>query len=188
MVGVGRVVREGVQEAVVAATGANADEASKSYDDNETTAWTNASATRTDTDTDGLPIRHAAPDKTPVHASLNSAWIEYTLAQPAIPNQLEIKLTSFRVRRYPIRVTLDGSIVYEGTTPTSLGYVTLSLAAKRPGTHLRIQLTGPPVDAGEAHDLVELNGKVDQAEPVGKVEPPIFSIVETEIYAALPGH
>jgi hypothetical protein len=173
--------------AIVSATaGANADEAIRSYDDNETTAWTNASATRTDIDTDGLPIRHAAPDKTPVHASLDTAWIEYTLARPSLPNQIDIKLTSFRVRRYPIRVTLDGAVVYEGTTPTSLGYITLPLAAEKPGTHLRIQLTGRPIDVGEAHELVELNGQVDQAEPVGKLEPPVLSIVEAEIYQPLP--
>ena len=171
---------------VSATAGANADQAFKAYDDNETTAWTNASVSRTDVDTDGLPIRHAAPDSRPVHSSLDSAWIEYTLAQPCVPTELDMKLTSFRVRRYPIVVTLEGETVYRGNTPTSLGYITLPLAATRPGTHLRIQLTGPPVDVGEAHELVELNFHVDQAEPVGKTEPPILSIVETEIYRAAP--
>jgi hypothetical protein len=168
-----------------ATAGANADEAMKSYDDNEATAWTNASATHSDIDTDGLAIRHAAPDKTPVRASLDTAWIEYTFAKPSLPNQIDMKLTSFRVRRYPIRITLDGATVYEGTTPTSLGYITLPLATTKSGTHLRIQLTGPPINVGEAHELVELNGHVDQAEPVGKAEPPVLSIVEAEIYQAL---
>jgi hypothetical protein len=171
---------------VSATAGANAGEAMKSYDDNETTAWTNASATRSDIDTDGLAIRHAVPDKTPVHASLETAWIEYTFAKPSLPTQMDMKLTSFRVRRYPIRVTLDGAVVYQATTPTSLGYITLPLATTKPGTHLRIQLTGPPVDVGEAHELIELNGHIDQAEPVGRVEPPVLSIVEGEIYQALP--
>jgi hypothetical protein len=171
---------------VSATAGANPEQAFKAYDDNETTAWTNASASRSDIDTDGLPIRHATPDKTPVHASLDTAWIEYTLAQPSVPTELDLKLTSFRVRRYPIVVTLDGETVYRGNTPTSLGYITLPLAARRAGTHLRIQLTGPPVDVGEAHELVELNGQVDQAEPIGKTEPPILSIVETEVYRAVP--
>ena len=171
---------------VSATAGANADEALKSFDDNETTAWTNASATRTDIDTDGLPIRHAAPDQTPVHASLNTAWIQYTFAKPSLPNQIDLKLTSFRVRRYPIRITLDGAIVYQGTTPTSLGYITLPLATTKLGTRLRIQLTGQPIDVGEGHELVELNGHVDQAVPAGKIEPPVLSIVETGIYQALP--
>ena len=76
----------------------------------------------------------------------------------------------------------------QGTTPTSLGYVTLQLVAKHPGTHLRIQLTGRPVDAGEADDLVELNGHVDQAESTGKVELPVLSLVEAEIYRPVLSH
>jgi hypothetical protein len=173
---------------VSSTAGANAEQAFKSYDDNETAAWSNASATRSDIDTDGLPIRHAAPDTAPVHASLDTAWIEYTLAQPVIPSELDLKLSSFRVRSYPIVVTLDGETIYQGNTPTSLGYITLPLAAKRPGTHLRIRLTGPPVDAGGAHELVELNGHVDQSVPVGKIEPPVLSLVETEVYRAVSGH
>ncbi len=173
---------------VSSTAGANANEAFKAYDDDETTAWTNASARRNDIDTDGLPIRHAAPDTTAVHASLDTAWIEYTLAEPCIPTALDLKLTSFRVRRYPILVTLDGETIYRGNTPTSLGYITLPLAAKRAGTHMRIRLIGPPIDVSEAHELVELNGHVDQAEPVGKVETPTLSIVETEIYRPVAGH
>jgi hypothetical protein len=181
-----RITRDPIT--IVSATaGANAGQASNAYDDNETTAWTNASVRRSDIDTDGLPIRHAAPDTTPVHASLDSAWIEYTLAQPCAPTELDLKLTSFRVRRYPIIVTLDGQTIYRGNTPTTLGSITLSLAAKRPGTHLRIQLTGPPVDVGETHELVELNGQVDQAEPAGKLEAPILSIVDTEVYRPAAG-
>ena len=172
---------------VSATAGANADQAFKSYDDDEATAWTNASARRSDIDTDGLPIRHAAPDTTSVHASLDTAWIEYTLAQPCAHSELDLKLTSFRVRRYPIAVTLDGETIYQGNTPTSLGYITLPLAARHPGTHLRIRLTGLPIDVGQAHELVELNGHADQAEPVGKIEPPILSIVEIEVYRPVAG-
>jgi hypothetical protein len=53
---------------------------------------------------------------------------------------------------------------------------------------MRIRLIGPPIDVSEAHELVELNGHVDQAEPVGKVETPTLSIVETEIYRPVAGH
>jgi hypothetical protein len=98
-----------------------------------------------------------------------------------------MKVTSFRVRRYPIVVTLDGETIYQGNTPTSLGYITLRLTAEHPGTHLRIGLTKPPIDVGEAHELVGLNGRVDQAEPIGKVEAPILNIVETEVYRPVSG-
>lgn len=167
---------------VTATVGANAADAVKSYDDDETTAWTNASATRMDTSTDGLAIRHAEPDRTPIAASLDSAWIEYTLAEPVSPFQMDLKFGSFRLRRYPIRVTLDGKTIYEETTPTSLGYVTLPLRTTQPGTKLRIQLTAPAFNIDESHQLVELNGKIDQAEPAPSKGEPVLSILEAEIY------
>jgi beta-galactosidase len=169
---------------VSATAGRNPAEAMKSYDDDETTSWTNASAVKTDTDTDGLPIRHAEPDQRPVEASLQDAWIEYTLAQPVMPREIDLKLGSFRLRRYPLRITLDGEVLYEGLTPTSLGYVTLPLNARRAGTKLRIELTGLPADMEESHALVEVNGKIDQAEPKSKAAKPVLSILEAEIYTA----
>lgn len=176
-----RVVRQAIP--IVAATaGANAADAAKSFDDNETTSWTNASLVHTDIDADGFPIRHAEPDQRPVSAALQDAWIEYTLAMPEQPTALDLKLGSFRLRRYPLRITLDGQVVYEGLTPTSLGYVTLPLAAKGPGTVLRIALNGLPVDVQENHALVEVNGSVDQAEPTGKAAKPILTILEAEVY------
>jgi beta-galactosidase len=167
---------------VSASAGVNADTAPNSYDDDETTAWTNASATRTDIYPDGLPIRNAKPDNNPVNASLDTAWIEYDLAQPTAPTELDLKLVAFRLRRYPIRITLDGATIYEGTTPTSLGYITLPLHATQPGTKLRIQLIASPIDIEETHSLVEVNGKIDQAEPKTKQARPVLSILEVEIY------
>ena len=144
--------------------GANAGDASRSCDDDETTAWSNA------------PDRRAG-------GSLGSAWIEYTLSAPSTPFQLDLKLGSFRTRRYPIRVTLDGSVVYAGTTPTSLGYITLPLRAAKPGTRLRIQLTAPAFNADEAHQLVELNGSIDQAAHASAKGEPVLNIIEADIYA-----
>ncbi|SFS08264.1 Glycosyl hydrolases family 2 [Granulicella pectinivorans] len=169
-------------EIVASDAGRNSESARRSYDDNETTFWSNASVTRTDMDTDGYPIRHAEPDARPVSAMLDQAWIEYTLAEPSIPESMDLKLGSFRLRRYPLRITLDGDTVYQGLTPTSLGYITLPLHTAKPGTHLRIQLTDSPMDVEEVHQLVEVNGKVDQAEPTGKQSAPVLSILEAEIY------
>jgi beta-galactosidase len=169
-----------------ATAGANPADAAKTFDDNETTSWTNASTIRNDVDTDGLPIKHAPADERPVEASLGTAWIEYTLARPSLPTEVELKLISFRLRLYPIRITLDGTTVYEGTTPTSLGYVTLPLQTKAAGTKLKIELTGMPFDVSEDHPLVEVNGKIDQAEPVTKQQKPVLGILEAEVYAAKP--
>jgi beta-galactosidase len=166
-----------------ATAGANAGDAAKSDDDDETTSWTNASVTRTDIDSDGLPIRHAEPDTRTVDASPDTAWIEYTFARPVTPSEIELKLASFRLRRYPVRITLDGNTVYENITPTSLGYITLPLNTTKAGTRMRIQLTAPPFDVEEAHTMVELNGKIDQAEPKARQGKPILGIVEAEVYA-----
>jgi beta-galactosidase len=40
-----------------------------------------------------------------------------------------MKQRSFRTERYPIKVSVGDTIDFEGTTPTSLGYVTLDLNA-----------------------------------------------------------
>ena len=176
-----RSTRTSVQIASATA-GSNAGDAEKSFDDNELTAWTNASVVRSDIDADGLPIRHAHPDTRQVSASLDSAWIEYTLAEPARPTQMDLKLASFRLRRYPLRITLDGDLLYEGTTPTSLGYVTIPLQPKRPGTKLRVELAGLPIDVQEGHQMVEVSGKIDQAELQGKEAKPVLSILEAEVY------
>lgn len=173
--------------AIASATaGANAADAAKAYDDDETSAWTNASATSTDLSSDGLPLRHAEPDTRPIAASLDTAWIEFTLARAAQPTAIDLKLVSFRLRRYPLRISLDGETVYEGTTPTSLGYITLPLAARHAGTHLRIALTAPPLDVAETHALVEVDGHIDQAQPEGKRAKPILGILEADIYEPAP--
>jgi hypothetical protein len=160
--------------------GANSDAAAKSYDDDETTSWSSAVNSAGDKITDGLPPRSGtAGDEAPsVSASLDTAWIEHSFARPERITQLDLKLNGFRMRRYPLRITLDGETVFEGLTPPSLGYCNLRLTPTT-GQHLRITLVGPPVEVTEFHTVVELNGKVDQSSQPGK---PILSIIEVEIY------
>lgn len=130
----------------------------KSQDDNETTSWSS----------DG---------------TLVNAWIEYVFAAPQTPDQIDVKLGGFRQLHSPLRVTLDGKTVWEGTTPTSLGYITLNLKPAL-GTHLRIALTGSPVRGNEFGQIKELAGvTAAQAEQPTK---PILTIIEAEIYRATP--
>jgi beta-galactosidase len=75
-----------------------------SYDDDEETEWS----------CDG--------DK-------NSTWIKYSWDSPVNVSQMVMKLHSFRTTKYPVHISVDDNIVYEGSTPTSLGYVTLDLNA-----------------------------------------------------------
>lgn len=140
-----------------ATAGANANEAPRSYDDNEKTAWEN----------DG---------------HLDTAWIEYTFAQPQTPTELDLKLNNFRHRRYPLRVSVDGQTVWEGLTPVSLGYCLLRLRPVQ-GTHLRIALTAPPEAAQEYAGSDEITGKIDgsgvASHATGRA---VLSIIEADIY------
>jgi beta-galactosidase len=142
-----------------ATAGANADKALLSHDDNETTSWSN----------DG---------------ELSTAWIEYTFAQASAPAEMDIKLNAFRTRRYPLRITLDGRTLYEGTTPTSLGYVTIPLPSGQAGTHLRIALTAPPIDSRQSEGTAEITGKYDGAgvSPVVHDDRALLNIIETDFY------
>jgi hypothetical protein len=115
--------------------------------------------------------------------TLGNAWVEYVFAAPQIPDQIDLKLGGFRQLHFALRVTLDGKAVWEGTTPTSLGYITLNLKPAL-GTHLRIALTGSPVRGNEFGQIRELAGATAaQAEQPSK---PILTVIEAEIYRATP--
>lgn len=141
--------------------GSNADTAGQSHDDNETTAWTS----------DGKP---------------ETAWIEYRFARPQRVTTLSLRLTGWRLRSYPIEVTLDGRTVYRGETLRSLGYVTLPLTPAV-GSALRIRLTGPTTDRDAFGKIIEVkNNKVAASVGADKVPPGWrLSIVEADILDAI---
>jgi len=149
-----------------ATAGVNSEKAMLSHDDNETTSWAN----------DG---------------QLSTAWIEYTFAHPSAPTEMDIKLNAFRTRRYPLWITLDGTTLYEGITPTSLGYVTIPF--RQPldhpitGSHLRITLTGAPIDSRQSKGTVEITGKYDGAgvAPVQHDDKAVLNVIETDIYHSI---
>jgi beta-galactosidase len=58
---------------------------------------------------------------------LANAWIEYQLDKPQVVDEVVLKLIGWRLRSYPLRITMDGVTVYEGVPAKSLGYVTLPL-------------------------------------------------------------
>lgn len=142
--------------------GSDAGDAQKSHDDNEGTTWAS----------DGNP---------------KNAWIEYVFQKPESPSLLSLRLTGWRLRSYPIRVTLDGKVVFEGVTPRTLGYVNLPLQAVT-GTHLRIELTGPTEDRDAFGKIIEVKAGQDNrvAQSVGAdAVPPGWrlGIVEADILA-----
>jgi beta-galactosidase len=139
--------------------GSNQDAAANSHDDDETTTWSS----------DGTPA---------------NAWIEYRFSRPARPCRLSLKLTGWRLRSYPLQVTLDGRTIYRGETPKSLGYVDLPLDPGE-GTALRIALTGPTTDRDAFGKIVEVkDNKVAASVGADKVPPGWrLSIVEADVLA-----
>ncbi|KAL4934715.1 putative cell-associated beta-galactosidase [Aspergillus undulatus] len=98
------VISRRAVEILSVTAGSNQENATASIDDNEETTWLSDSSTDT-------------------------AWIEYTWNNPVNFSQLVLKLRDFNDEEYPIEVSVGDSVVFEGTTPTSLGYVTLDLNA-----------------------------------------------------------
>jgi hypothetical protein len=148
------LTREPIGIARVSA-GSSTDQVIQSFDDNETTAWAS----------DG---------------NLANGWIKYEFAPPAQISEVTLKLSNWRTRSYPIRITVDDKIAYEGETPRSLGYVTLAFPSVT-GHSLKIELTGRPKDIDAFGQIIEVAGQKDApADDTNKNG--MLSIVEIEIY------
>ena len=131
-----------------------------SYDDNEMTSWANDN-------------------------KLATGWIAYELARPATLTEVTMKLSGWRQRRYPIRITVDGQEVYRGQTPLSLGYVTLPLKPVT-GKTVKIEL----VDAakvGDGFNITELANQANASTGDERQGKGTLSIVEIECYEAAHG-
>ncbi len=125
-------VRRVALRPVATLSGSNPDTVGLARDDDETTHWAS----------DG---------------HLANAWIEYQLDKSQVVDEVVLKLIGWRLRSYPLRITMDGVTVYEGAPAKSLGYVTLPLKPVK-GRRLRIALTGPTVDRDAFGKIVEITG------------------------------
>ena len=85
-----------------AKAGYDSEGAMKSCDDNELSEWKNDGRRET-------------------------AWIAYTLREVTAIDQIDIKLTGWRQRSYPLEIYADDSLVWKGNTPKTLGYVHLAI-------------------------------------------------------------
>jgi len=143
-------------EIASAKAGANSDKAAASFDDDETTAWANGN-------------------------ELKTAWIAYEFAKPTRVDEAVLKLTGWRQKSYPLRITLDDEEVYRGATPKTLGYVTLSLKSTV-GKTLKIELIDV-ASSKDAFNITELsNSKENASTGADRVGPGTLSIVEAEFY------
>jgi len=140
---------------VRATAGANGTNAAASFDDNEMTSWANDN-------------------------KLATGWITYELARPATLNEVTMKLSGWRQRSYPIRITVDGQEVYRGQTPLSLGYVTLPLKPVA-GKAVKIELVDV-AKVGDGFNITELANQANGSTGDERQGKGTLSIVEIELY------
>ena len=140
-------------------SGSRNDTAKFACDDNEETTWSNE------------------PGK-------DSAWIEFTLARQADLSEITAKLSGWRSRSYPLSISIDGREVFRGTTPTSLGYVTLKLLPSK-GRVVRVQLVGKSESKDGFGTIKEVSNQSNAADgpSVGSGE---LGIVEIEFHEPSP--
>ncbi|MDR0766385.1 MAG: DUF4982 domain-containing protein [Odoribacteraceae bacterium] len=147
---------------VVAATaGCNEADAVKSFDDNELSEWSN----------DGR---------------IQSGWIKYELERDAVVNEVELKLTGWRTRSYPVQVFVDDKEVFKGDTPRSLGYVSIPVTPTK-GRFVKIQLVGLNSEEDAFGGIVEVTaattGELDLLkDPNAGNAKGQLRVVEVEVY------
>lgn len=120
-------------EILSATAGANNDLAKTSFDDNELSEWRN----------DGR---------------LSTAWITYELKEPTAVEEINLKLTGWRQRSYPLEVLADGEVVWSGNTPKSLGYVSLFIDHPKKAKQYTIRQVGAATDKEAFGQVTELAG------------------------------
>lgn len=125
--------KESIEIAHVEA-GCNNGQAGRSCDDNELSEWTN-------------------------NGILSKGWITYTFQQPAVVDEVCMKLTGWRMRSYPLEIYADSVLVWSGNTPKSLGYVHLPLKPVK-SSRLCIKLKGAVQEKEEFGQIVELAAPV----------------------------
>ena len=124
-----------VSEAVVpvkVTAGCNGEQVRFACDDDETTEWKN----------DGRG---------------STAWMTFHFAKAEQVDVISLKLTGWRRRSYPLEVlSADGTLLWSGMTPLTLGYVTLPLKAHTPTTAITLRLRGTATDSDAFDQVKEL--------------------------------
>lgn len=140
-------------------TQSNKNKASRSYDDNELSEWTN-------------------------NGNASTAWITYELEHDAEISEIELKLSGWRMRSYPISILIDGKEVYSGETEKSLGYISIPITPTK-GRFIKIQLRGKSIDNDAFGDIIEITGQKEldlYKEPNASNVGGQLRIVEVEFY------
>ena len=118
---------------VVKATGADGQDAAAAFDDNELSEW------------------QSNGDK-------EQAAVTFQLGRKAKIGKVVLKLTGWRNKRYPLAVFAGNKKVWEGITPTSLGYVHLNIEKPEWCRQMTVKMTAPAQDSSGSSDQKELAG------------------------------
>ena len=116
---------------ISAQAGYDTEHASRSYDDNELSEWKN----------DGR---------------LSTAWITYKLERKANIDDICMKLTGWRLRSYPLEVYAGKTLIWNGETERSLGYVHLTPAKRVKTDEITIRLKGSGKDKDAFGGIIEV--------------------------------
>ena len=141
-----------------ASAGSNQEAVARSWDDDETTNWVSGSGA-------------------------GQAWISYQLARPATLTEASFKLSGWRQRSYPLRISVDGQEVYKGDTPKGYGYVTLPLKPVT-GSIVKLELIGAASD-NDSIKLVEVANQAIVDTGADRTAKGVLAIVEAEFYEAV---
>jgi len=146
---------------VDAITESNQDKARLSFDDNELSEWAN----------DG---------------SLSTASITYELEHDATISEIELKLTGWRSKSYPVQIFIDETEVYKGDTDKSLGYISIPIKPTK-GRFVTIRLIGQISEKDAFGGIIEVTGKKLETEDgkKSKKSKGLLRIVEIDVYESV---
>ena len=145
-------------DVVSVTAGSNGDKAANSIDDNEVTDWSS----------DGKD---------------GSGWIKYVLTKNEGIDQVVLKLVGWRTQSYPLRISVDDKVVFEGVSPRSLGYVTFTFPSTV-GNTVKIELTGTASNRDAFGNIAEITGAPDPNSAANKGGSSKLGIVEAEFYSS----
>lgn len=139
--------------------GSGGDKAANTIDDNELSDWSS----------DG---------------KAENAWIKYELAKPEAIDQVVLKLMGWRTLQYPLKISVDDKVVFMGTTPRSLGYVTLTFPPVT-GKSIKIELAGEAANRDALGNIIEITGTADPNSQANRGGASKLGIVEAEFYQTI---
>lgn len=146
-------------EAVNITAGSNTEKARSTADDNELSDWAS----------DG---------------QRENAWIRFDLAKAEKIDQVVLKLVGWRTQMYPLKISVDNKVVFTGTTPRSLGYVTINFPPAT-GRSIKIELTGEASNRDALGNIIEITGAPDPNSAANRGGATKLGIVEAEFYSSI---